>query len=251
MKLLSKSLVAIIFSSLMPLSALAETATPAWMESYYAIEDVEVTAGPLEVLDVSSPFAIRNDCDPDYSRFGLAEDVLDTVDVIEPALDKVDVIVDKIINIGSKIWEIVVSNAPVVDINMPPANALPAGTMCWNQLENWQPPRSREYEVNYKNGWGMNIVKFKYRVVYTAGGSYNGTGRYLANVTVFPATVNVAWGFNFNAEASIGSLMNLGTTQDPEAGMEIAVRWRVKTPLNDTQSTENFFVRGNGEMIEL
>lgn len=235
-----------------PLATQAEIATQSsWLDPYFKVADVEVTAGPLEVLDVSSPFAIRNDCDPDYAPFGAADGLLEELDVIEPVLDKVDVIVDKIINIGSKIWAIVESNAPVVDINMPPANALPSGTRCWTQLENWQQPRSREYEVNYKNGFGMNIVSFKYRVIFTPGGSVDGTGQYLANVTVFPAKVYVAWGFDFNAEASIGNIMNLGTTTNPEAGMEIAVHWRVKTMLSDSQSTENFFVRGNGEMVEL
>ena len=97
----------------------------------------------------------------------------------------------------------------------------------------------------------MTVVRFDYRVIYTAGGSYQGAGQYLANVTVFPAKVQVMWLFTFDAEVEVGQLINLGSRTDPEAGMEIAVRWKVKNPIISNQNTENYFVRGNGELTQL
>jgi hypothetical protein len=166
-------------------------------------------------------------------------------------LEEVDAILDQIINIGRKVWKIAEDNRPVVQVSSNVANALPQGLTAWQSLEGWQTPTTRVYRVVYENLYGMDVVDFSYRVTFTHGGNLRGKGRYLTQVTVVPAQLDVAWGYEFNAEATIPSVVNAGTTADPVAGMEIQLHWSVDTILKHSESTTSFFVRGDGAFTNL
>lgn len=161
--------------------------------------------------------------------------------------DLTDIEWDTIVNIGQKIWAIIEANKPVVNIGpMPVAYALPRGLECWNHLQGWQSPRVATYEVVYKNGFNMEVVKFRFRLQYTYGGGNAGKGKYLANVSVQPAEVNVVWGYTFNASVDVQQAVNLGSTDDPLAGLELNLKWQVKTVLKESDNSFHFFVQGDG-----
>jgi hypothetical protein len=153
---------------------------------------------------------------------------------------------DQIVNIGQKVWEIVQAGKPVVNIETPVAYALPRGLNCWTDLEHWQAPRTQVYEVSYKNGFGMEVVKFRFRLHYTYGGGKAELGQYLANVSVLPAELNVLWGYNFDAKVEVQPAINLGTKENPIGGLELNVRWTVKTVLKESINSFHFFVQGDG-----
>jgi hypothetical protein len=166
-------------------------------------------------------------------------------------LDQVEVIVDQIINIGKKIFAVVQAGKPVVNIKLDTANALPKGLTCWSDLTGWNVPESKVYQIDYTNGLGMNVVSFAYRVTYTAGGSVNGTGKYITNATFMPANVSVAWGFNLDAQAAIPSVFNTGTKEAPVGGMQMNMAWKVTSPVLERQMTESYFVSGENKLIKL
>lgn len=166
-------------------------------------------------------------------------------------VDEVDVTLDKIIGIGNKAWKIIDANKPVVRTTVETASALPEGITRWQDLEGWQVPHSRYYSVVIVNAWGMEVVRFGYRVLYSAGGSFRGQGRYLSNVTIVPAKVDVLWSFKFDANVLIQNVLNVGTVSDPIAGIQMGVRFTVDSPLAHIQSEKNFFVRGDGEFFDL
>jgi hypothetical protein len=152
-----------------------------------------------------------------------------------------------IINIGQKVWAVVEANKPVVTVGkIPVAYALPRGLMCWNDLDSWQAPKVNSYEVTYKNGFGMEVVKFRFRLQYTYGGGLQGKGKYLANVTVAPAEISVVWGYTFDANVDVAQAVNLGTVDSPLAGLELNLKWKVKTVLKESDNSFNFFVQGDG-----
>jgi hypothetical protein len=153
---------------------------------------------------------------------------------------------DQIVNIGQKVWEIVQAGKPVVNIETPVAYALPRGLNCWTDLEHWQAPRTQVYEVSYKNGFGMEVVKFRFRLHYTYGGGKAEMGQYLANVSVLPAELNVLWGYNFDAKVEVQPAINLGSRENPIGGLELNVRWTVKTVLKESINSFHFFVQGDG-----
>jgi hypothetical protein len=166
-------------------------------------------------------------------------------------IDAIDIIVDKIINIGKKIWAIVDAGRPVVNVKVDTANALPAGVRCWDELEGWQAPTSKLYQMTYENGFGSSVVAYNFRVSFISGGSYKGQGKYITLASVQPAKIEVAWGFRFDAVATVPMVFNQGSKVDPLAGMQLAMNWQVKSPLQEIQQAENFFVNGQGVLQKL
>lgn len=194
----------------------------------WEIQKVEVE----EVQDPQfAPLATEDGCDPKDHRnspFGTG------------------VSLEDIVMIGEQVWKIVEQNKPVVTFKAPVVHALPRGLSCWSDLEQWQPPKTRTFEVIYLNGFNMEAVKFRFRLHYTYGGGSQGKGRYLANVTVMPAELNVLWGYNFDAFVEAVDAVNLGTRESPLAGLELNMKWTVRTWAKESQSTFHFFVQGDG-----
>jgi len=166
--------------------------------------------------------------------------------VTEGGLDEAVVVIDKIIAVGEKIWKIIEKGRPVVSQKYQSVSAIPEGVKTWQELENWSAPQVRVYKMDYKNGYGMKVISFAYRVVYTFGGSVKGQGQYLSAVTIEPATLNVAWGYKFDASGQVLNVSNAGTKELPMAAMEIRLDWSVDTVMKHMQESTRFYVRGDG-----
>lgn len=158
-----------------------------------------------------------------------------------------------IINIAAKIWDIIVKNKPVVDIQTQYATALPEGIKTWGQLESWKPPQGTIYGFTAKNAYGVKVIDVRYQVLRTYGGSYKGKGRYLTAVTVEPLRVDVAWGYKFSLKAEVPdvSIINVGTAENPLAGMTATLKWRIETPVKDSQGKGIYFMQGDGFYKEI
>ncbi len=151
-----------------------------------------------------------------------------------------------IVNIGKIVWEIIQAGKPVTNSRFDTANALPSGVKCWTELQGWSVPQYKTYNVQYKNGFDMTVVDFTYRVMYTTNGNVNGIGQYITNATVIPASLNVAWGFQFNVQANVPAVTNIGTTQSPLAAMQINLHWSVDSTITHDEKTQSYFVTGDG-----
>lgn len=162
-------------------------------------------------------------------------------------------VLDQIINIGQKVWKIIEDNKPVVDVKTQYATALPKGVSSWGDMAGWQPPKGTIYQLTAKNAYGMQMINVRYQVLRTYGGSYAGKGKYLTAVTVEPLLVEVGWGYHFTMEASVpdSSVVNVGTSADPVAGMMATLGWRISTPLKDSQGQGLYFLQGDGTFREV
>lgn len=162
-------------------------------------------------------------------------------------------VLDRIINIAKKIWTIIESNKPVVDVKNTYATAVPEGTTNWSQLDSWKPPRGSIYGLTAKNAYGVTVIDIRYQVLRTYGGQYKGKGRYLTAVTVEPLRVDVMWGYKLTmtAETPDSSLVNIGTKEDPIAGMLATLRWRISTTIKDSQGKGVYFLQGDGGYQEV
>ncbi|MFA6434838.1 MAG: hypothetical protein WCW52_09100 [Elusimicrobiales bacterium] len=165
----------------------------------------------------------------------------------------IPVLIDQIINIGAKIWDIVKLNAPTADIETTYATALPQGITAWNQLAGWQRPKSYTYGFSVKNLYGATVVNVKYKVMFTYGGSYNGKGRYLTGVTMLPVSADVSWGYRFSLSAQVpdSTVVNMGTGSDPVAALQLNTVWKITTSLKDSNGAGAYYMQGDGYFEEL
>jgi len=166
-------------------------------------------------------------------------------------IEEASVIFEKMILIGEKIWKIVEAGKPVANFSAQRVDVLPQGVSKWQDLAGWQIPVSKRYERVIKNKWGSSVVTFRYRIIYNYGGNFNGQGSYLMGVTVYPEVVDVAWGWSFDATASIPTIANAGSTKNPVAAAEVLISSKIRTPLAHLDNTESYYVRADGAFVDL
>ena len=214
------------------------------LETYLSIGSVRVEAEDEEVLSTPAP-------EKGLKPNGSGDIRMDGPTDALGELNEANLILDQIINMGKKIWVIVEANKPVVNVTTQTANALPTGASSWQALQGWQTPQAKTFRVVYENLYGMDVVDFKFRVLFTAGGNVKGKGLYITDATILPANLDVSWGYKFNATGSVSSVTNAGTSADPIGAMQLVMTWTVNTVLKHSESTENFYVRGDGLFKQL
>ncbi len=163
------------------------------------------------------------------------------------------VTIEKIVNIASKIWDIIKDNAPVSNIDTKYATALPQGVTSPRQLTGWSKPRVYIFGFYAENLYGVKAVDVEYRVVYTFGGSYNGKGKYLTGVSVVPTKVDVLWGYRFDMQSYVpdSTVVNVGTSQKPIAALQLKLTWNISTSIKDSKGTAVYYIQGDGYFNEI
>jgi len=159
--------------------------------------------------------------------------------------------VGTIINDADQAWRVIEANKPTVVIRSARASALPRGVSHWTDLDHWQAPEGTLYALRARNTYGVTVVEVRYQVLRTFGGSHKGRGRYLAAVAVVPQKIDVAWGYKLDLDVSVPSVTNVGTHEDPVAGVLMELHWTIRTPLQHAEGTRSFYVQGDGEFREL
>lgn len=209
---------------------------------YFEIENVVVRERSL-TSTMRNDMAIGSiDCDA-FKPNAAGEEA----DAFTGPLDTVDMVIDKIMNIGRKLWSIVQAGEPVLNMKTSVATALPQNARCWTDLDGWSMPESRVYDVGFQNGFGSEVVTMSYRVVWLPGGNVAGQGQYVGYATVSPATISVSWGFNLDAEVTIPTVFNMGNQVAPIGAMQVNVGYRVKSPLTVIDEGQAFFLNGAGQ----
>ncbi len=156
--------------------------------------------------------------------------------------------VDKIINLGSKIWTIIENNKAVLDYETITASAVPANVSNWYELENWKALKTENYEVVYTNLLGMNVISMKVRLSYVYGGTYKGAGQYLKNVTIRPSDIDVVLAYTLDAFVTTDDPFNMNSMENPLAALPITLNWTVENALKTSKHSVVFLVKGNGNL---
>jgi hypothetical protein len=214
-------------------------------------------------LVLSTAFTPAAHAAPDTAYFtlksGAIEEITESAPALGQSVSSLDlgevkeglVILDQIVNLGKKVWDLVAANQPVVNVDAKSANALPQGVTGWDQLERWSTPVTKLYRLHYENAYGITVVDFTYRVVYTPGGQVGGRGRYLAGVTAMPASLRVLWGYKFDMQAAIPQVLNVNTKADPIAAAQLQLNWKVHNILMHDEGSTYYVVRGDGGFSDL
>jgi hypothetical protein len=189
----------------------------------------------------------------------ISEDNIETVagaDAIESFqnIGKVIAVTREIVALGEEIYKLVKKGEPVLKTSYTPISVLPKvnnAPVSIMDTENWRAPVKYTYRVTCENLYGMDVVSFKYSVIYSYGGSYNGKGLYLTSAQVVPDSVSVAWGYNFDANMRLGGIQNLGTKENPIASAILQLEYTISTVLKADKDVYSYHITGRGGFKEL
>ncbi|MCP4913381.1 MAG: hypothetical protein GY909_09685 [Oligoflexia bacterium] len=216
--------------------------TPAQMDEMKLDADY-FTIGKVEV----KPVEISQE-----ELVSLQEDYL--ADKADKNLGKVIMVVDKLLALGTKIWDIVKKGKPVVTTRFAtPVSVLPKTNdpnTVFYEMENWSAPTFKRYRVEFKNLFGMVVVGFTYNVQFQHSGTFNGKGKYITGLTVSASDLSVAWGFNFDADSTLIAITNRGRRDDPLSAATIEIKYKASSVLKEISSSESFHVTGDGKSFK-
>lgn len=222
--------------------------TIATLSLLFSLSSFAQTANSNKIQFVSKTVAVEdfevNQLTPSSTLGGSITDILNP-------LNEVNIVMDQIVNMGQRVWNIVAKGKPVVNYQQYTASALPSGIEAWQQMQGWA-GKAITQEISVINGFGTEKVKFVYRVVFLYNGNVNGTGKYLGYATIEPANIKVGWGgYTFNAQVAVPEVFNMGTSANPIAGMKIQVKYSVDTIVQHDEYTDSFFITGSGKLQAL
>ncbi|OGR78503.1 MAG: hypothetical protein A2X32_04420 [Elusimicrobia bacterium GWC2_64_44] len=163
------------------------------------------------------------------------------------------VTIEKIVNIASKVWDIVKDNAAAVNIDTKYATAYPEGVTSATQLAGWSRPKSYTYGFYAENLYGSVMIDCKYKFSYTYNGAYKGKGKFLTGVAVIPSKVTAGWGYKFTMTAAVpdSTIANVGTDTDPVAALQMKLNWKMATVLKVVEGTSVYYLEGTGYFEEI
>ncbi|MBU6154445.1 MAG: hypothetical protein KGP28_09110 [Bdellovibrionales bacterium] len=156
-----------------------------------------------------------------------------------------------IITIGQKVWDFVVSNKPNATYQSLKAAVVPSGITSWTQLRGWSKPVSKVYRVEFTNMFGQVAGSFDYRINFVYGGSYQGKGKYIGQISFVPAGVKLSTDRTLDVKAELLDPLNFGTEEDPIAGVELQISWSTPTTTRYQLNSVEFFLYGTGEIQDM
>jgi len=225
--------IGLVIAAIGSLASMSSNASPVFTS-------VESDGTVIETFKVETPLAVREDLIRAFeARSAFNEG------------DEYGVFIDQIINIGKKVWTIIKDNAPVVNLSYDYANAVPDGLANSKSLTGFSDLMTESWVMTAKNGFGVEVYKVQYTLVHQYGGSYNGKGKYLETVAVVPTKVDVAWGYTVNFSVKQVSATNLGTKENPVAGLTLETSFRSSTPIKDIQRKRIFLFRGDSSKVTI
>lgn len=169
-------------------------------------------------------------------------------DLMNP-LKEAEILMDTIVNMGAKLWNLIEKGRAVVNYQQYVATALPQGVQDWTQMQGWKAAFQTQ-EILLQDKMSItgkrNAVVFRYRLVFTCNGNIAGRGKYIGYATIEPAMIDVAWGgYKFDVQVAAPTVFNMGTTENPVAGMKLQVKYVTKNLVKEMTITDSFIVAGN------
>lgn len=161
---------------------------------------------------------------------------------------------NEIVALGERIYTLVDKGRPTNRLDYSPISILPKVNGVVADIldtEGWRAPVKRSYRIAWKNLYGMEVVIFKYSVIYSYGGTYNGKGAYLTAAQIIPDYSSVSFGFNFAASMKLVGLQNHGTKSSPIAGAVIQLEYTVNNILQSDTYSDTFHITGQGSFKSL
>ena len=160
------------------------------------------------------------------------------------------VILDQIINMGKKVWDIVKANQPVVNVQYDFANALPKGLTSSSELSDFSDIQSTSVRIWGTNPYGFTVYDVTLTTVHQFGGQYDGKGKYLETVSVIPSNLSVLWGYTVDYKVTSVSAINVGTRANPISSMALHAKFKVSTIVKSAETNTVYQFRGDSAAVK-
>lgn len=231
---------------MMSLSAFAQYA-----QDYYQIKSVVLSSEGHELKEIQlNADAEIYGVNPLMDAHGLPQDGY----FVEKSggVGEVIAVANQIIALGEKIYKIIEKGKPVLQTAYAPISVIPkakdGSPVDMFQTSNWSRPVTRSYEISYKNGFNMSVVKFKFTLIFSYGGKYLDKGKYITAAQIVPSDVEVAWGYSVSATMNLDSIMNHGSIVDPLAGANLRLNYKIDTVVKAEERNILFYIGGDGKV---
>lgn len=159
------------------------------------------------------------------------------------------IVLERIINLGLKIWDIIERNQPVASAYNQYANALPHGVRSAMDLENFSELQTQTFRRYGKNGYGFTSYEVIYTLIHRYGGQYNHSGKYLTDVTILPNKVYALWPNKVSLSVQNVSVSNRGTREEPVASVLMEMNLRIKNILVDQNYKSIYEFKGDSAQV--
>lgn len=159
-----------------------------------------------------------------------------------------------LVALGEDIYRLVSKGKPNVTTSYDPISVIPkvdGHPVDLMDTESWSMPQKRTYQLALKNLYGIEVISFRYSVMYSYNGSYDGKGKYITAAQIQPDYVNVLWGFDFSATMKLSGIQNQGTRQAPVAAATLRIEYTASNVLNSRTIGDTFFITGTGGFRKL
>lgn len=164
--------------------------------------------------------------------------------------------VKEMVALGEAVYELVQKGKPKNTTEYAPISVVPKDPTTKEHidpfdLEGFSMPIEKNFSANVVNGVGKKVVTFNYKVIYSYGGSYNGTGKYITNVLIIPSSVQTSFGWEFNASMKYLGMLNHGTKADPVAGVMLSMKYQMNSWSTAFERNDTIHITGKGELKHL
>jgi hypothetical protein len=105
--------------------------------------------------------------------------------------------------------------------------------------------------VEFTNLFGKPAGSFDYRINFVYGGSYQGKGKYIGQISFVPAAVRLGTDRTLDVKAELLDPLNFGSEEDPVAGVELQITWSSPTTPRYQMNSVEFFMYGTGEIQDM
>jgi hypothetical protein len=157
-----------------------------------------------------------------------------------------------LVALGEDVYKLVIKGKPHNTTSYAPISVVPkenGEAVDIFTTEYWSEPVSRTFEAVYENLYGVDVVTFRYSVIFSYGGSYNGKGKYLTAVQIIPEQVRTLFGFDFTSTMKLGGIQNHGSRENPIAGATLLLESTISSVMVAHTDVYTFHVNGMGGFV--
>ena len=122
---------------------------------------------------------------------------------------------------------------------------MPSGAESVDELSNLSDLNVKKYEYKATNVVGIPLYTTQFLVVHRHGGTYDGEGQFLANITIVPVSAWAPFLYNVSVEAGNVQVANIGTAEEPNASLTLEVRIHGKGLISTTLQKIFYEFRGD------